>query len=252
MLTPGESIDDFKEVTANEKAAIEASDAKWERPSYELIAEYDLAMFKYEGSSSHENRLAFGHYYADSGYFMYGDVPLTMREARLMLAYRKSPLYNGQQAYAGMWHPTAIAPIIQKGLSPMSFAECFSMCRALKVVALQGYYSGMCNVSNANRMFASCSQLTTVLGELYMSSCGDVDNMFIYCSKLREVRLNSLKVSISLEHSPNISMASLTYMVEHAANTKAITITLHPTAYARVTDELFALAAEKNITIAST
>lgn len=37
-----------------------------------------------------------------------------------------------------------------------------------------------------------------------------------------------------------------------AANTKAITLTLHPDAYARVTDEIFALAAEKNITIAST
>lgn len=55
-----------------------------------------------------------------------------------------------------------------------------------------------------------------------------------------------------LSDSPLLSLESISYMIENATNTAAITITLHPTAYARVSDELFALAAEKNITIAST
>ena len=46
-------------------------------------------------------------------------------------------------------------------------------------------------------------------------------------------------------------MSSVNYMVEHATGTSAITITLHPDAYARVTSAILAAANAKQITIAS-
>lgn len=61
MLTPSEGIEDFKEVTASEKANIEASDAKWERPSEELIANWDEAWFI---GGRH-----YGKYNRESGFF---------------------------------------------------------------------------------------------------------------------------------------------------------------------------------------
>ena len=62
---------------------------------------------------------------------------------------------------------------------------------------------------------------------------------------------------LSLADSPKLSVESVRYIIENrrrdgAFGQMAFTLTLHPQAYARVTDELFALAAEKNITIAST
>ena len=76
--------------------------------------------------------------------------------------------------------------------------------------------------------------------------------MFQGCRSLESVEIRNLMANISFGQSPKLSLASIEYMVNNCHSSAAITITLHPTAYARVTDELFALAAEKNITIAST
>ncbi len=51
--------------------------------------------------------------------------------------------------------------------------------------------------------------------------------------------------------SPKINLISLQYLIKHATNTNEITITLHPEAYARLTDDLIAEAAEKQITFAT-
>lgn len=64
--------------------------------------------------------------------------------------------------------------------------------------------------------------------------------------------LTRARCSFDISCAPKISLDSINFWITSAINASAITITLHPDAYARVTDELFALAAEKNITIAST
>ena len=76
-------------------------------------------------------------------------------------------------------------------------------------------------------------------------------NNFSNLRNLEDVTIRT-KVSIKLSECPKLSYSSIEYIVTNAANTKPITITLHPDAYARVTEEIFAAAAEKNITIAST
>ena len=62
---------------------------------------------------------------------------------------------------------------------------------------------------------------------------------------------------LSLADSPKLSVESVRYIIENrwsdgVFGQMAFTLTLHPEAYARVTDEIFAAAAEKQITIAST
>lgn len=107
--------------------------------------------------------------------------------------------------------------------------------------------------ASAASMFAYCSKLRVIHGVLTLASPNqnNVASMFLLCSELREVQLKSLQTSISFSDSPLLSLDSISYMVTNAANTSPITITLHPDAYARLTDELIAQATEKQITFAT-
>ena len=80
---------------------------------------------------------------------------------------------------------------------------------------------------------------------------GRVSEAFAGCVKLRNVELKNTKVNISFSDSPLLSLDSIQYLIAYAANTSPITITLHPDAYARLTDELIAQATEKQITFAT-
>lgn len=74
---------------------------------------------------------------------------------------------------------------------------------------------------------------------------------FAGCSKLVSVKAVMGKAGATLNFSncPLLSIESIRYSI---ANSQPCTITLHPDAYARVTDEMFTLAGERQITIAST
>lgn len=55
---------------------------------------------------------------------------------------------------------------------------------------------------------------------------------FYHCYKLETVRIKNLHFNIYFYDSPNLSKESILYMIQNSAATSAITITLHPTAYA--------------------
>lgn len=251
ILTPNEDISDFREVTAAERTALEQADALWEEPSAELIAQFNQAMTMYSGTGSDVWQI--GHYEPETGNFMYGSLALTTAEVRRMLDFRKTGVTSLLNEYAAMWQLSAVAPILHATNGSIGTAYCFYMCRNMKVVAFNGYYRGEFRVSaNAQSMFDGCYALEEILGTFDMSACNYTSRMFQACQRLREVRLKSLITTVLLSDSPLLSLESISYMIENATNTAAITITLHPTAYARVSDELFAQAAAKNITIATT
>lgn len=84
------------------------------------------------------------------------------------------------------------------------------------------------------------------------------DSAFSSCAALEEVRLYKLAYNVSFGQSPLLSLASLQYLVDNAANTKAITVTVHADVFAKLTDEsntewhaVAVAALAKNITIAS-
>ena len=108
--------------------------------------------------------------------------------------------------------------------------------------------------------FHTCSNLKEIDGVL------DVSNMtspiyyptFMLDGRLEDVWISGLKYSANFQDCKSLSLASLQYLVDNAANTTAITITVHPDVYSKLTDEnntewnaLLALAAEKNITFAT-
>ena len=69
---------------------------------------------------------------------------------------------------------------------------------------------------------------------LYMNTV--TTNMFRGCKSLSYFYFQRLKTDISIIDSPLVAIESLTYLIENAANTSAITITVHPEVYAKLTD----------------
>lgn len=116
--------------------------------------------------------------------------------------------------------------------------------------------AGVYGSANCGGIFSGCDNLEVIEGGVYpLYNSANTQDMFKNCKALREV-LIPLKYNdthVSLQDSPLISLQSLQSSIEESKiATTANSITLHPDAYARVTDELFALAASKNIIIAST
>ncbi len=102
-----------------------------------------------------------------------------------------------------------------------------------------------------------CSQLRYVgtVGANFISDFGTgPDAAFYNCGKLEYVYLYKLKASMTLESSPLLHKDSILYIIQNAIPTTAITITLHPDAYARLAEDseiVAALEAQPLITLVS-
>lgn len=234
-MTPTEDISDFREVTAAERTAIEKADAAWVEPSQPFIHLWNNAAGVY------------GCYNETTGFFeLNGITDLTITEAEeILLYYTRRTLNSLYYAYTRVNTRTFIPPKTPStGVSMHMF--CANSGRLEKVVFSENVVG-----SDMYAAFAGCRRLREIQGVI-ISPYADYSAAFNSCERLEEVRIQRLGKSISFKDSSNLSFESISYMIENATNTAAITITLHPTAYARVTDELFAQAAAKNITIATT
>lgn len=90
--------------------------------------------------------------------------------------------------------------------------------------------------------FTDCTSLRIISG-INCSGVTSFNNTFIGCSSLVEVRLYRISTNVSFESSANISKNSIIYTVKNASPTSAITITLHPDAYARLANDADIVAA---------
>ena len=75
---------------------------------------------------------------------------------------------------------------------------------------------------------------------------GSWRDAFAYCYQLTNLYIKNLKVNLNVSWSP-ISQQALEFILDNAANTTAITITISPFTYLRLTDSNKELAASKNI-----
>ena len=101
--------------------------------------------------------------------------------------------------------------------------------------------------TEGNNIFYFCQKLKKIYGKI----CQNInywDLTFGECNALEEVRIARLYSSVQLSWSPNLSKESVLYMIANAnppsgAAVGSITITLHPTAYARLKDDADIVAA---------
>lgn len=105
--------------------------------------------------------------------------------------------------------------------------------------------------------FVGCEKLREVLGIINCDSFTSVDRAFERCKKLETVKLKGLKCGVSWADSPLLTFDTVAYAVTNKYDsTTAITLTLHPTAYSRLTamdewDNLLPIMAQKKVTVAS-
>lgn len=134
-----------------------------------------------------------------------------------------------------------------------------SAARLTKIVFRSNASPCIVRIGNFTATFHTCSNLKEIDGVLDVSNMtSPIYSTFMLDGRLEDVWISGLKYSANFQDCKSLSLASLQYLVDNAANTTAITITVHHDVYAKLTDEsntewnaLLAQAAEKNITFAT-
>lgn len=110
--------------------------------------------------------------------------------------------------------------------------------------------------------FFNCRKLKRILGVMDFSKVNYITtsnrDSFANCLELEEIRITKLTYGYNFPDSPKLSLESVKYMVDNAANTGTMTITVHPEVYAKLTDTtdtewhaVLTAAAAKNISFAT-
>jgi hypothetical protein len=130
-----------------------------------------------------------------------------------------------------------------------------SNCSAEVINLSRGDYSTVVfeNTYESERAFSYCHKLKAVCGRLMFANLPHV-NIFYNSKLLQFVNIYKLKYNLSLATNSRINKESILYMIQNATPSSAITITLHPDAYARLVDDadiVAALEAQPLITLVS-
>ena len=135
----------------------------------------------------------------------------------------------------------------------------------VEIVKTQNQY---CTHANFAGAFRGCVKLRRVDGvvssSIILGTAAALASTFLQCYSLEHIYIGKLAGNVSFSDSSLLDLESIVYAVNNSANTTAITITLHATAYARCQADtteytyngqtytgIIAYAAAKNITIAS-
>lgn len=248
ILAPTESIDDFKEVTAAEKAKLEAADAAWERPPQSFIDLFN-------------NREALGGampcegYNEETGYFELNHIKDIDYDEAVAILNASYPMMLGispktiYQDCGAILRVRTLMPICIINSNNGTQINNNSYIEALRFQskALAGFGKGHLTVGGAN-WITNLSKLNVVYGQLAYNG-----NMSITkCPSLEDITIYAFagqNHTLQIPDSPLLSVESIQYFINKTEVTT--TLILHPDAYARVTEEMFEKAAAKNITITS-
>lgn len=247
ILTAKDSMENYKEVTASQKATLESEDAAYERPPQAFIEQWNKA--------SHPRNENFGTKYGEfnesTGYFeLNGLTDITYRQALDIYRVTAPGMflhcgYYGQDIRTNFYNPSAIA-IWGAGYdespaprsifcgSSIEVARIFNKEDFAFYVPLAGY-------------FRRCRRLKKVIGIL--TDDGSTKAIALTNdNELEEIWIRHIKTNLNAPDSPNLKPECIEYAVDNAAATNPISFILHPEAYARLTDELKEKAAAKKIT----
>ncbi|MBR3915925.1 MAG: hypothetical protein IKJ49_02155 [Bacteroidaceae bacterium] len=190
-----------------------------------------------------------GHYYLNG----LGDIT----EEQMMRIYHAGKISS--QTPLGQYKETAIRTTIKGNYSGsegqrLIFYYLCSNNRSIEVFNISTKTE--IGVSNLRYAFDSCEKLKYIVPIILLDTRDSNDAFYAFnnCYKLILCRIKNLKVSISFSKSSLISKDSVVYTIQNAAPSTAITITLHPDAYARLandTDIVAALEAQPLVSLVS-
>lgn len=248
LIINNESSLDYKEISLAEKTQLEAHDASFEKPAQWLI---DLF-----------NSDPYGGYEENRGYInLHGLNDITTQQAIDIVKYGN---HIEPKRFVCLDH--SVNPYIRTNLTPSGI--CWNdkrslnmLCegqRKLEIFYLKAENFGqiqlLSNTDNLYHSFYNCQSLRTIIGIIDLNNITAnyaVEYAFKNCYALQDVKIRHLKTGISFGDSPLLSLESLQYMIENAANTTAVVITLHADAFERLTEEIITCAEEKQIAFAT-
>lgn len=258
VLAGNESVDDYKEVTDNQKTSMEKARDEWKRPEQSFIDEWNNACI------NPFDKKPVGKYNEETGYFeCNGLVDITYKQAmdiyRFTSMASKAVRDSKDNICSGLANFRTNLPPTAEDVWVLMFKK-FTSNSLLEVVRLPQYYQdGVRFSQNSTRQtFLGCGKLREIINVIIVpqvkSNLENWYSTFNGCYSLETVWLKSIYDTISFIHSPLIRLECLEYLVENRTtlHNDNITITLHPDAYARLTDELIAKATDKNVTFETT
>lgn len=211
---------------------------------------------KYKGTAQTDLYVARGAVYnADTGlYELNGLTDITEDQMREIYLYTASRIYDFNMSYtfSALYIRTNF-PVNKRYMANREFIGTFFICRDIEVIYISDK-TGM--VNSFNSPFYQCQSLREIMGEIIITPIKQFYfNPFVDCWALTTFKLTGVSNNLSLSASPKIDLASMKWMIDNANNTAAITITVHPELYAKLTDETGApewyalnqLAASRNI-----
>lgn len=249
ILASTESVSDFREVTAAERAKLEAADAAWERPPQSFIDAWNArADFSANGRYP---QYVFGKYNEETGYFELNtllDIDYAEAQEIMQCSYAKA--MRAQDCNYAISQRSLIRTVMPVDTGAIWSEEYGLSSFNVQVVR---FFTGSDTVLWRGRQLCSnsnCLSLHTILGNIW---CYGGTSVIGNAPKLVNVTIwgNSSDANPSLDasRSPLLSLESINFFIENT--NKPYTLILHADAYARVTDEMFEAAAAKNITITS-
>ena len=245
VLARGEKAENYMEVTESERSRMETADAKWQRPDEEMIKKITIVrncLFGYVFPAK------FGQmprYNEQTGFFeVNGILDIDADEMRHMfLNYDMNPTnisFRFNMSYR-----------CRTNLPLLGTFETDGDRICTSNYNIEVFNGGGVTLRNLNYMFQDCTKLRTIFVDVWNARSDLAANGFYKCPVLEDIYLSHLARNADFRNVPLLSLDSLTWTVEKRVNLNPITITLHPDAYARLTDELIAKAADKQITFAS-
>lgn len=247
--------DNDNPVTSNATSqAIDHAKAEVTEQGEQFVRIY--AQPKYKGTAQTDLYVARGAVYnADTGlYELNGLTDITEDQMREIYLYTASRIYDFNMSYtfSALYIRTNF-PVNKRYMANREFTGTFFTCRDIEVIYISDK-TGM--VNSFNSPFYQCQSLREIMGEIIITPIKQVYfNPFADCRALTTFKLTGVSNNLSLSASPKIDLASMKWMIDNANNISAITITVHPELYAKLTDETGApewyalnqLAASRNI-----
>lgn len=237
-LCENDSPDNYMEVTPTQKTALERSDAAFVAPGEDLQLWWN------------QRNLNVGRYNPDTGYFDLGETG-HFTATQVVYAQANYPAMVEYDARMMQYAGGNVVPQLKVGrAAPGSIAGMFQGCN-VEVIALHHSNYSLVYATDIRYAFNGCKRLREIVGGILLAANAQIADAFNQCLSLEIVKLKNLAADISLADSPKLRLDSIAYMVDNATNTAPITITLHAEAYVRLTDDLIAAAADKQISFAT-
>ncbi len=183
-----------------------------------------------------------GYYYLNG----LGDIT----EEQMMEIYNAGKI--SQQNYYNYYNSnvrTTLNVLFHGGESAgLSMTGVFSSCKELEIVSFikADMYNKQIWIRDLADTFKNCIKLKRIIPIIqsqFMTIQAQLNDSFRNCQSLEVVFIGKLKYSLSFSGSPLLQSESVAYIIQNAAPTSAITITLHPDAYARLADDTDIVAA---------